>query len=149
MSSRFIIPDAQVTMVEPKTSAKGTQYWRIHFSFQVAGRNGQTFPKQSNLACFDAGIAGSIQPNGMYDIKGSVGVNQQGYLQLDFKEATPKGGQQQAPAQGQGYNQAPPQQQAPQGQQYGQMPAAPQQQAPQGQAPQGAPANNFDDDIPF
>ena len=155
MSSRFIIPDAQVTMVEPKTSAKGTQYSRIHFTFQVAGRNGQTFPKQSNLACFDQVAANAIQPNGIYDITGSVGVNQQGYLQLEFKEAKPKG----APAQqGQapqgGYQQPQGGYQAPQAQpnqapQYGSMPQQP-QQAPQGQAPQApAPATNFDDDIPF
>ena len=139
--SRFIIPDAQIISVEPLTSRAGNAYWRINFSMQVKGRNGQSFPKTTNIACFDAQQVQAIQPGMVCDIKGGVGVNKDGYLQLNFTGVVAKA----APAVPQSHpaSQAAPAAPPPS---YGTVPAAPTAPA------QGAPApagNNFDDDIPF
>ena len=108
---------------------------------QVKGRNGQSFPKTTNIACFDAQQVQAIQPGMVCDIKGGVGVNKDGYLQLNFTGVVAKA----APAVPQSHpaSQAAPAAPPPS---YGTVPAAPTAPA------QGAPApagNNFDDDIPF
>jgi len=151
--SRFIITDAQIINVEALTSRNNNPYWRIHFTMNVKGRNGQSFPKNTNIACFEADKVQAIQPGQICDIKGSIGVNKDGYLQMNFEGAvaksappvqpshpshTPQMAQQPAPAPA-----APGPASVPSAPGPASVPSAPVPQAPQ-PAPSG-----FDDDIPF
>ena len=98
-----------------------------------------------------AGHQGGYQQQATHQAPQQGGYQQQAPQQAPQQQAPQQGGyQQQAPQQG-GYQQQAPQQQAPQ--QQSQQPPQQggyQQQAPQQQsAPSMAPADDFDDDIPF
>lgn len=136
MASRYVIENATVNNIEQKQGQNGAWYL-LHITIPFEGRNGQSFPKVTTLACFDAQAIMKVAVGGTYNITGKISVNKQNYLNLSMGDAT----QVSAPAQAA--------QQAPAQHQYAPMPsqAAPQSQT-QAPHPQ-APKNDFDDDIPF
>ena len=135
MSGKFKIENATIIQVEQKMSAKGKAYPLLHFSFNCP-YNGKDSMKQSSLALFDIDNVASLTPNSVCTILGSIDVYN-GYTNLKAKSVTIAGAAQPATQQ---FQQAVVQQ--PATQQYSAMPQQPPAQQP-------APANDFDDDIPF